>query len=454
MGMNRRDILKLAGLAAASAAVTGCTSSSQGAKPSKGPVVKNGILGNPAPLPKNGKGPRVVVVGGGWSGLSVAKYVKKFAPDADVVLIEKRAHFVSCPLSNLWLVDLVKLEFLSYSFTDAAANNGYTFFNAAVYDVDRESKKVYTNEGTVNYDYLVLAPGIGYDYSEWTGGNAELEYELRTKYPAGFMTNSEHATIKNKLMNFEEGNFILTVPGGNYRCLPAPYERTCMIAWYMKTNDIKGKVILLDENPDITIKKDGFHSAFKDLYGDYVEYYPSTKITNFDLGKKKIETELGEEIEFADAAFYPHVRGNKLLEVAGVAKDSVFNKAEADIDPFTYQVNGDPHVFCSGDVRPMGFSKSGNTSNSEGHIVARIIANRIQGKESKWKSPLTICYSAVGGDPLRAISVNAGYAWNEKSKSFGFANASTMEKWQGKDGENAGRGLIEWASGMYRDMFM
>jgi len=83
-----------------------------------------------------------------------------------------------------------------------------------------------------------------------------------------------------------------------------------------------------------------------------------------------------------------------------------------------------------------------------------MIADRINGKESKWKSPLTICYSAVSGDPLRAVSVNTGYAWNKKTKSFGFANASTMEKWQGKDRVNGGRGLLEWASGMYRNMFM
>jgi len=141
MGMNRRDVLKLAGLTAASVAVTGCSTSNDKVKPSSSPTVKSGILGSPAPLPKNGKGPRVVVVGGGWSGLSVAKRLKKYVPEADVVLIEKRAHFVSCPVSNLWLVDLVKLEFLSYSFTDAAINNGYTFFNACVYDVDRAGKR-------------------------------------------------------------------------------------------------------------------------------------------------------------------------------------------------------------------------------------------------------------------------------------------------------------------------
>ena len=92
----------------------------------------------------------------------------------DVVLIEQRAHFVSCPISNLWLVGAVDLEFLTHSYLDAAVNNGYTFFNATVHNVDKKAKIVYTNEGTVNYDYLVLAPGIDYDYEAWTKGDTVI----------------------------------------------------------------------------------------------------------------------------------------------------------------------------------------------------------------------------------------------------------------------------------------
>ena len=297
-----------------------------------------------ASLPVNGNGKRVVIIGGGWSGLSVAKRLKQYSPKSDVILIEQRAHFVSCPVSNLWIVDNVKLEYLTHSYLDAAKNNGYTFFNASVYDVDRKNKIVLTSNGDLEYDYLVVATGIDYDYSRWTKGDIELEYTLRTKYPAGFMTHSEHQSIKEKIENFKEGNFILTVPGGNYRCLPAPYERACLIADYFKRNEIKGKVILLDENQDITIKKKGFHSAFKELYKDYIKYIPDAVIESFDLKNKNVETELGDIYEFSDAAFYPRIRGSKLLEKIDIAKDGI-NKGEADIDPFTYQVKHDPFVF-------------------------------------------------------------------------------------------------------------
>jgi NADH dehydrogenase FAD-containing subunit len=412
----------------------------------------NSVLNMKVNLPKNGNGKKVVIVGGGWSGLSVAKRLKQFVPDADVILVEQRAHFVSCPISNLWLADEVNLEFLTHSYLDAANNNGYTFVNANVYDVNRAKKKIYTNIGMIDYDYLVLAPGIDYDYSAWTKGDANLEYALRTQYPAGFKTHSEHQTIKEKIQNFKGGNFILTVPKGNYRCLPAPYERACLIADYMKKNNIKGKVILLDENVDITIKKKGFHSAFDDMYKEYIEYIPNAQIEKFDLKNKIVYTDF-DEFSFDDASFYPHIRGGKLLEVAGVAKDAS-NKMEADINVFTYQVNGDPFVFCSGDVRPMGFSKSGNTSNTEGHVVARSVADTILGKKNKWVSPHTTCFSAVGTKPLRAISVDADYKYNAKSSVFGFANVGLSEKWKGGTGRDNGQSLLVWADGMYTDMFM
>ena len=452
MGLSRRDLLKLSGAAAVALGAAGCTEVNlmpKGAEPGN---QSSAGVGSDAPIPDS-KGPRVVVVGGGWSGLTLAKYVKKYAPNADVVLIEQRHEFMSCPVSNLWVVDAIDLDFLMHDYLQAARENNYIFFNATVVGVDKESKVVMTSDGDLSYDYLVLAPGIDYDYSAWTTDPA-MEMKLRTDYPAAFKPGSEHMTLRNKVLDFEGGNFILTVPGGNYRCLPAPYERACLIADYFKKEDIDGKVVLLDENEDITIKAQGFHSAYDKLYGDYVEYHPGTKIEKFDLEKKEITTDFDEVIPFEDAAFYPHVRGGKLLEVAGVAKDSIFNKMEADINVMTYEVNGFPDIYCTGDVRPMGFSKSGNTSNSEAVYVAKRIAGRINGKpDVKWQSPLTICYSAVAIDPIRAISINAGYAYNEKTKRFSFANVYANETWDGRIGINNGRGLFEWAKGLYRDMF-
>ncbi len=455
MAFSRRNALKFSAIAAAAIGVTACnkdtgTAESTVSAPEAAASTATVGSGSKAFLPP-AKGPRVVVVGGGWSGLSVAKYTKKMAPNADVILVEQRQSFMSGPVSNLWLVGEVDLDFITNDYLQAARENKYTYFQATVVGVDKVGKTIQTSNGDIDYDYLVLAPGIDYDYSQWTTDPAE-ELRLKTEYPAAFIPGSETMTLRSKLQDFEGGNFVMTVPGGNYRCLPAPYERACVIADYFKREGIEGKVILLDENAGITIKADGFGSAFKELYGDIIEYYPANKVEKIDLEKKMVYTEF-EEFEFADAAFYPHVRGGKLLEVAGVSKDSPFNKHEANIDPFTYEVIGEKDIFCSGDVRPMGFSKSGNTANTEGHYLAKVIAGRINGTQVKWESPLTVCFSAVSMSPVHGISINAGYKYDAEAKAFGFTGVAMNEEWRDKVGTNNGKGLMEWAKGMYRDMF-
>ncbi len=437
MQFSRRDLLKLS-LAAATSLLGVSLEASQ--KHKSGNEKQN-----------NRPHPRVVVVGGGWSGLSVAKYVKVFLPDAEVTLVEQRDIFISCPMSNLWLVDKVETDFLLHDYLQAARAHGYTYLHATATGIDTKRQRLYTSVGEVPYDYLVLAPGIDYDYSCWTDDEA-LQKRLLQEYPPAFRPGSEHMTLKKKIDNFKGGTFLMTVPGGNYRCLPAPYERACLIADYFKKHDIKAKVLLLDENNDITIKEHGFHTAFEKLYADYIQWEPNAKIESIDLDKKVVTTEF-DEFEFDDASFYPHVRGAKLLEVLGFAKDTVYNRLEGNIDVTTYEVKGHSNIFISGDARPMGFSKSGNTSLTEGQYVAKLIAAKVEGRKIPWQSPVTLCISAVSAYPERGIFIHSEYAYEPKTGRFHFATPVTAEVWQGEEGLNNARNVYGWAKACYIDMF-
>ncbi len=443
MPLSRRDALKITGVIA----VSSLTNTNTNAKT----IAKKPQKQIKAPLPQK-KQIRVIIVGGGWSGLSVAKNLKIFSPMTEVILVEQKDQFVSCPMSNLWLVDKVSLEYLTHDYLQAARENNYTFFQASATGMDKRNNILYTTKGDIDYDYILFAPGIDYDYSFLTQ-DLELENRLRQEYPAGFKSGSEHLTLKNKIHNFKGGNFIMTIPAGNYRCLPAPYERACLVADFFKSKKLKAKVILLDENNDITIKEHGFHSAFEELYGDYLEYHPNSKIEHIDLDENFIETEFGE-FEFDDASFYPRVRGAKILETVGIAKDTVFNRFEANIDGLTYQVIGEENIFVSGDARPMGFSKSGNTASTEGIYVAKVIANKISKKiHTPWQSPTTLCFSAISIEPERAIFVNSQYAYNKKTKRFGFATPKTSEVWKGKEGLENAKAQHNWANAIYKYMF-
>ncbi len=400
----------------------------------------------PAPLPL-AKGPRVVVVGGGWSGLTMAKYLKRHFKRFDVVLVERNAEFISCPLSNLWLADQVELAFLTHSYYDAARNHDYYFLNATVIDADRTSRKIYTEQGVIDYDYLVLAPGIDYDYARLGVEDPAVEHELRVNFPAGFKGFSEFLAIKRKLHQFKGGVFVMTVPSGNYRCMAAPYERACMVAAIFKKRGIKAQIQLLDMNPDVRIKRDGFTRAWEQYYSDFISYESSAEINLVDPYAKRVETDF-DEYEFDDAIIYPPIRASRLIETLGVMSPTSPQK-EANIDPFKYHVVGDERVYVTGDSRSQPFSKSGNTANSEAKYVAELIAAHALGREIPWRSPQTMCFSGVTIDPVESMSIISSYRFDEHKNAFQFYRVHPIEAWSARSGQ-AG---FAWAEGMYKDMF-
>ena len=441
---SRRSVLKKCALVTAGVAAASVGGRGSAPRAEAAPLV--GGKGK-AELPK-ARGPRLVIVGAGTSGLTIAKHAKRAYPKFDVVVVDRRDMYASCFTSNLWYDDLINLEFrANYSFLDAARNHKFVYFSATATGLDRAARRLYTNLGEIGYDFLVVAPGIDYDYGRIGVKEPEVEYALRTAYPGGFVMPTEHVTIRNKVHSFEGGIFVQTVPSGNYRCLPAPDERACMIASWFKRKSIKGKVLVLDANPDITIKAKGFHAAFDQLYKDIIEYKPSVEIKSVDVEKRLLKTEF-TSYGFDDAAIYPGVRAGLLIEQMGLV-DRQSPQKEARIDPYYYNVPGDEHVYVTGDARPMPYSKSANTANSEGAYVAKVLAARAQNKKIPWESPETLCYSMVNGSPTEAIAVDAHYAYDKKTKSFQFANVKLFEQ---RDHAMA-EAYLEWARGLFRDMF-
>lgn len=432
--ISRRRFLQTSGaVLAANAAPAAAVSSAAGDAAKQTPPALHKLL-RKASIPAS-KGARVVIVGGGWSGLTMAKYLRRFNPAFDVLLIDRQSAFVSFPVSNAWLADQVSLDFLSHSFSDAANNHGYHFLQTTALGFEGESRRVYTDRGYVEYDYLVLAPGIEYDYPRIGVDDDEAQSLLFHRYPGGFVTSSELLTIKHKIHHFPGGTFLLNVPDGDYRCTAAPYERACMVAAVFKRRRVRAKILLLDMNSEIKIKKAGFSRAFEQLYGDYIEYLPSSLISNVDIEGRRVETEF-DEYPFDDAIIYPPVRASRLLEEAGITDPYSPQKA-ADTDPFRYHLIGDERVYVTGDSRSQPFSKGGHTAHSEAQYVAEVIAAHALDKEVLWRSPQTMCFSAVDIEPLRAMSIITYYKFNRQTGLFAFDRTHLIDQWDAQGARRA-----------------
>jgi NADPH-dependent 2,4-dienoyl-CoA reductase/sulfur reductase-like enzyme len=162
-------------------------------------------------MPK-GKKRRVVVLGGGWGGLSTARHLRDTAPELDVVLLEKNPLFWSCPLSNKWLVDVVDTSFLVHSYPAAAKRFGYTYVQTEITDIDRDKKRVHTAQGFVDYDWLVVSAGIRVSYEPWFGNDRQAIAYTNTHFSSAYVPSAEHLSLKQKIHAFKGGTIVMTLP--------------------------------------------------------------------------------------------------------------------------------------------------------------------------------------------------------------------------------------------------
>ena len=277
-----------------------------------GPVLAQPMIATPAGdlLPRSAGRRRVVVLGGGWGGLSVAAHLRQKAPDLEVVLLERNPLFWSGPLSNKWLVDVVDTGFLMHSYTDAARRRGYTYVQTEVTDIDRAKRRVHTAQGHVDYDWLVVSAGIKVSYEPWLGQDRRAIAHTVDHFASAYVPSAEHLALKRKVHSFEGGTFVMTLPPPPHRCPPSPYERACLIGWYMKTNKIKGHVTILDHKPGITPIGPGYKAAFEQLYKDYITYVPNAHVQEVDPFNKRIRTAAGDQKFDHAILMAPHQAGD------------------------------------------------------------------------------------------------------------------------------------------------
>ncbi len=409
--ITRRDIIKATALLGVTATFGGCSLSKEDIK-------------RDAPFIKKGKKKRVVICGGGFGGLSVAKSLATSDVDVEIIVIEKRVEFFSCPYSNAWLgeVEGATYQKLVYDYFTPSLKYGYEVKNAEVLGIDKKNRRVESTIGDIEYDYLVLSPGIDYNYNTLFS-DKEKQEECYKRFPPAFKANGEHIFLKKSLENFKGGTFVMNVPSGTYRCPPAPYERACMIASYLKNNNIDGKILLLDSRTSPAAKPHGFLRSFKELYSDYIDYVPSSKIYDIDLNKNSVKYEMFDkkaldfvkkEIDFGAANINPSHVASKLIEIADIKIDG---NGWALLKEPGYISASDDRIYVLGDAQgEYPFPKSGQMASSCGYIVGKSISSRIQDIKFDYAKnlPGNVCYSLVNTNPKEGIVVHHSVTYNTK----------------------------------------
>ncbi|MCQ6956946.1 NAD(P)/FAD-dependent oxidoreductase [Mucilaginibacter aquariorum] len=334
--------------------------------------------------------PRVVIIGGGFGGVQLAKKLKN-AP-VEVLLLDKHNYHTFQPL--LYQVATGAIEGDSIGFPIRRIFNrqkNFTFHLAEVQKINTDTNTITANIGDIKYDYLVIATGANTNYF----GNKELEHSTMPMKNIAealnirslLLQNLEKALVTNDKAERDALLTFVIVGGGptgvelagaiselREFILCKDYPGLCNSD--MKVFLVEGKSELLAAmSPQASIK------AKKFLTDMDITIFNSVHVESYNGIILKIDD--GTTINTRNVFWAAGVRG----EVPdGMPEETVMKGGRLQTDEIN-RVKGFQNVFAIGDVsaviteaNPLGFPGVAQVALQQGKCLAKNITNIIKGK--------------------------------------------------------------------------
>lgn len=431
--VNRRQVVRLVGGAGLTAVAGGLGAA--------------GAFAQGAPAVGGRARPRVVIVGGGPGGGTLAHILRRGSPEIDVVLIEPKQQYTTCFFSNLYLGGLRDFESLVHDYSGLDAIGIQRVADMAT-GIDPMRRTVTLKGGaSVSYDKLVLSPGIDFKYQSVPGYSAEVAEIMPHAYKAGPQTR----LLYDQLRAMPDGGTVVLAPPPNpYRCPPGPYERACMIAHYLKTEKPRSKLVLIDPKPAFA-KQGLFMQAFKYSYPGLVDIHLSNDIDNFaikslDPKTRQIETVSGLKIKADVANIIPAQTAGQIAATAGCTDGDW-----APIDPENFASKKVPDVYVIGDAANAGdMPKSAFSANSQAKSVSNDVEALLAGKPRYPARYRNTCWSLVS--PANSVKIGAFYEPKDGKVAvqLGFVSEGTEDL---RTREKSYKESLGWYAGMVAEIF-
>ena len=335
---------------------------------------------------------RVIVVGAGYGGATAAKYLRMWSPDIEVILIERNAEFVSCPLSNLVLGGSKTIQDVTVSYSKLSKYGIKLIQDEAIF-VDPVKQKIklgYRDE--LDYDRLILSPGVDFIYEQIPGlNNSSAQEKVLHAWKAGTQT----IALRKQLEAMSDGGvYALAIPKAPYRCPPGPYERACQVAFYFKNAKPKSKVLVLDANEDIVSKKGLFTKVWKEHYGNIIEYRNNSELKDVDTNTLTAKLEF-DSVKADVLNVLPPMKAARIAEVAGLI---TANNRWCGVNWLTTEsvVHKNIHVLGDATLSAPAMPKSGHMANQHAKACAAAIIELMHGRSPNPEPMMNnTCYSFV-----------------------------------------------------------
>lgn len=339
----------------------------------------------------------VLILGAGFAGLELATRLSETVSDAvDVTLIDRNDSFLfgfsklDVMLGRRSAAD-VKLPYSDFS------KEGVEFRRETVTGIDPAARRVTTDGGTYDSDFLVIAMGADYDTAA-TPGFEEGGYEYYT------LAGAER--LHDALAGFRGGRVLISVLGHPFKCPPAPFEGAFLLHEHFTREGIRDEVQLATAFPmqrPVPVSGE-VAQLFRDgLASRGIEELPQHLVTGIDPVAKEARLAAGESLPYDMFVGIPIHRAPDPLAASGLAVDDW-----VPVDQSNLRTRF-PRVYAVGDVNSGARTvpKAGTFAEAAAQVVAADIAAEVTGSDPPAPyAASSTCYAEFGDGLVSRLDVN------------------------------------------------
>ncbi len=318
--------------------------------------------------------PHVLILGGGFGGLSAANEIRSSLSSSEVriTVVDKKNWFM-VGFAKLWIIRGTRTFENSTGSLNELAKKEIDFLNEEILQIDLENKNIKTTTKNLSYDYLIIAMGAVLAPQKIPG---------LVEHGMNLYDYRESEKIHNKIKELKSGTIAISIMGMPYKCPPAPFEAALLIDSMLREAGIRDSVQIHFYSPaPITLPAAGpeISKQILDLISsEKIVFHDSCKVTKVEPNKLIFEK---SEADFdLLLAIPPHIAPDVIYE-SGLAKQDNFIPINRDCKT-SYD-----NVYAIGDVtslkvtETMAVPKAGVFAEGEGLTVAQNIISKIHSKE-------------------------------------------------------------------------
>ncbi len=339
----------------------------------------------------------VLILGAGFGGLELATRLSETLSDAvHVTLLDRHDSFYFGFSKLEVMLGRESAEAVRLPYREIA-KPGVEFRQETVVGVDPVARRVATDVGSHDADFLVVAMGADYDLAA-TPGFAEGGYEYYS------LAGAER--LHGAISEFRGGRVLVSVLGQPFKCPPAPFEGSFLLDEFFTQQGIRGDVQMATTFPmQRPVPVTGAVSQmFRDaLASRGVQELSQHLVTGIDPAERVARLATGEPLPYDLFVGIPVHRAPDPLPASGLAVNGWVPVDQANLR------TSFPQVYALGDVctGPRTVPKAGIFAESAALVVADDIAAEITGGDPP--APYEgagVCYAEFGGGLVSKVAVN------------------------------------------------